>query len=607
MIAISSLLAGIKPVDRLTVSEWADQYRYLSSIVSAEPGRWRTARVPYMREIMDQLSSISPTKKVVFMKGAQIAASESGFNWIGYVIHVAPGPMLAVMPTETTMKRNSKIRLDPMIEATPVLGERIKPARTRDSGNTTLQKSFPGGVLAMAGANSASGLRSMPVRYLFLDEVDAYPLDLDGEGSPISLAIARTRTFSKKKIFITSTPTVHGKSVIEQEFELTDQRKYHVPCPHCDHKQVLEFENLVKDTDEKVKYRCIECKELIAERHKTKMLENGEWIATAPENAEDDTAGYHLSALYSPFGWLSWEEIMKEYDEAEKKNDDTKRKAFVNLSLGETYKEKSEAPKWQSIYDRRETYELNKPFPDVCFITSGVDVQKDRLEVEIVGWCEGKITQSIDYRVIMGNPEEVKTWEKLAEILDETWISEDGRHMKMLMMGVDTGYLSTYVYDFIRKYGHGRAIPLKGNDKTSMIATSPKTVDINKNGKRSGKMRVWNVGTDVAKKELYGWLNLTKTDDETPEGYCHFPMYDEHFFKGLTAEVQQYTTVKGYRKYVWVKKYMRNEPLDCRVYARAAAFIIGMDRFTSAHWQAYRGGLQKKKSKKTSTKSNYLS
>jgi phage terminase large subunit GpA-like protein len=208
---------GLTPDPLLTVSEWADRHRMLSSKASAEPGRWRTRRTPYLKVIMDCLSPMSPIERVVFMKGAQVGGTECGSSWIGYIIHHAPGPMMAVWPTVEMAKRNSKQRIDPLIEESPALAELIAPARSRDAGNTILAKEFRGGVLVMTGANSAVGLRSMPVRYLFLDEVDGYPLDVEGEGDAISLAEARTRTFARRKIFIVSTPTIAGASAIEQQ------------------------------------------------------------------------------------------------------------------------------------------------------------------------------------------------------------------------------------------------------------------------------------------------------------------------------------------------------------------------------------------------------
>ena len=194
--------AGLRPDPLLTVSEWADEYRILSTRASAEPGPWRTSRTPYLKAIMDCLSPSSPVERVVFMKGAQVGATECGNNWIGYVVHQAPGPMMAVQPTVEMAKRNSKQRVDPLIEESDILRKLVRDPRSRDSGNTILSKEFPGGVLVMTGANSAVGLRSMAARYLFLDEVDGYPGDVEGEGDPVNLALARTRTFARRKVFM---------------------------------------------------------------------------------------------------------------------------------------------------------------------------------------------------------------------------------------------------------------------------------------------------------------------------------------------------------------------------------------------------------------------
>ena len=286
---------------------------------------------------MDCLSPSSPVERVVFMKGAQIGGSETGNNWIGYVIHHAPGPMMAVAPTVEMAKRNSKQRIDPLIEESAILRELIAPARSRDSGNTILAKEFRGGTLVLTGANSAVGLRSMPVRYLFLDEVDGYPVDVEGEGSAIALAEARTRTFARRKIFIVSTPTIAGASAIEREYEASDQRRYFVPCPHCGHRQWLRFEQLrwEKGSPATAAYVCEACAAPIAEHHKTGMLEQGEWRALAPENGSR-TAGFHLSSLYSPVGWRSWRDIAAAWESAVSQQSGSAAaiKTFKNTELG---------------------------------------------------------------------------------------------------------------------------------------------------------------------------------------------------------------------------------------------------------------------------------
>jgi phage terminase large subunit GpA-like protein len=588
---------GLKPEPRLTVSQWADKYRYLAPTSSAEPGQYRTERAPYLKEIMDKLSASDPCQEVVFIKGAQVGATESGFNWLGYIIDVAPAPTLMVQPTDSMSKRNSKMRLDPMIEATPRLREKIKPSRSRDSGNTTLQKDFPGGTVVMTGANSAVGLRSMPVRFLMLDEVDGYPMDLDGEGSPIDLARARTRTFARRKIFIVSTPTTKGQSVVEAEFEETDQRRYHVPCPHCKHMQHLKWENLKweRGEPETAMYFCEECGSGIEERWKPWMLKEkafgglAEWIPTNDKHANPLKVGFHINSLYSPLGWYSWAEAARDWEKAE--GDVNKQKAFVNTVLGETWAEKGDAPPWENLYNRREQYKINVPPADVVFLTAGVDVQKDRLELEIVGWCRNKRSYSVDFRVLLGDTSASGVWDELAKVVSESWTREDGTILPLRLMAVDTGYNTTHVYNFCRRFDVTRVIPVKGSESQQMLIAPPRQVDVTQSGKKIGRVKVWHVGVGMAKSELYGFLRQEKNEEgAAPFGYCHFPQYDTHYFKGLTAEqLEMKVNNRGYRVYQWVKKYDRNEPLDCRVYARAAASVVGIDRHegNEAFWQTF--------------------
>lgn len=585
---IKGFIDGLRPEPRLTVSQWADRYRVLSTISTAEPGAWRTSRTPYLREIMDKLSVGDPTQEIIVMKGAQVGLTEAGNNWIGYTIDVSPCPFLAVQPTKDMAERNSKIRIQPMIETAPTLAEKIKPARSRDSGNTIFKKEFPGGILVMTGANSASGLRSMPARNVFLDEVDAYPLDLDGEGSPIDLAKARTRTFPKKKVFIISTPTVEGQSIIAAQFLETDQRYYFVPCPFCGGMQVLRFEQLRYQPGryDNVTCECEHCGEQIQERFKTKMLADGQWIATEPENAHYHKAGYHISSMYSPYGWYSWANAVEDYEKC--KTDIPKLKTFVNTVLGETWKEEGDAPDWELVYNRRESYAQNTVHKDVAFLTAGVDIQKDRIELEIVGWTKGKQSWSIDYRVLSGNTsgENAPVWQQLAEVLNETWEREDGALLSLRMMAVDSGYNTSEVYAFCRKYDPSRVIPTKGQEAQSIMVSTPRAVDISRKGKAINSIKVRHVGISIIKSELYGWLRLQRNEDGSfPPGYCHFPQYDAYYFKGLTAEKLELKKVRGFDRYMWVKKYERNEPLDCRVYARAAAYMMGMDNWKEEHWR----------------------
>lgn len=582
---------GAEPDSYMSVSEWADAYRMLSSKSASEPGRWRTARTPYLKEIMDCLSPKSPIQKVVFMKGAQIGGTECGNNWIGYIMHKAPGPIMAVSPTVDMAKRNSRQRIDPLIEECTALKSVVSSPKAKDKGNTILSKDFQGGVLVMTGANSAVGLRSMPARYLFMDEIDGYPPDIDGEGDPILLAERRTATFSKrKKIFLVSTPTIKGLSNIEREFGMTDQRYYVVPCPYCHKFQRLVWEN-IRSTEEAVMYECEHCHTLIAEHYKTQMLANGFWQPSAP--GDGISAGFHLSSLYSPVGWLSWKECVDIYEKAKK--NPTLMQGFQNTILGETYEQESDAPEWQRLYEQREDYKVGTiPFGGL-FLTAGVDIQKDRIECEVVAWGRQKQSWSVEYFVLDGDTAKPEVWKKLQNVLFKDYPHESGITLPIRVMCVDSGYATQDVYSFARQFsqavwgGSGArasqphtVVAIKGQSRDTAMILSTSKADTKKKG-----LKVWNVSGPVIKTELYRWLRMQRTGEDASQfGRCHFPQYAEEYFKQLTAERQVVRITNGYPKPVWEKDpTRRNEALDCRVYARAAAAIYCLDRMSERGWQ----------------------
>jgi len=339
---IREAFAGaLRPDPELTIGEWSDQYRVLSRVSAGEPGRWRTSRTPFLREIMDCLSPSSPFSRVVYMKPAQIGGSEVLLNMLGYIIHYAPGPTMLVEPTVELAKRFSRQRIASLIDNTSVLAQRVSDPRERDSGNTILAKEFPGGVLVVTGANSSVGLRSMPARFLLMDEVDAYPPSASSgaagteEGDPVDLAIRRTATFANRQIAMVSTPTIAEASRIEQAYLESDQRKYYVPCPHCGVFQILRWSG-VKWPDRKPAeawYECERCQGHIADHQKAAMLERGEWRVEAAGDGE--TAGFWLNALYSP--WTTWSQLAKDFLRARKSPE--RMQTFTNTVLAETFQQ----------------------------------------------------------------------------------------------------------------------------------------------------------------------------------------------------------------------------------------------------------------------------
>lgn len=565
-----AFIEGLRPDPNYTVSTWADANRVLSQKASAEPGRWRTERTPYLREIMDELSPSSPSQRVVLMAGAQIGKSETGNNWLGFVIHHAPGPMLLVQPTVETAKRFSKQRLAPMIDETPILKERIADNKSRDASNSMMAKEFQGGVLLITGANSATGLRSMPIRYLFLDEIDAYPLDVDGEGDPIQLAEKRTTTFARRKVYMCSTPTVKDISRIEREFLRSDQRKYFVPCPHCGHKQHLRWAQLkwTDDDPQTATYACEECGALIDERHKSDMLAAGEWRPTS--HGDGKTAGFHINSLYSPLGWKSWAEIVAEFQQA--KGDAALLKTFVNTVLGETWEEEYATKLGADDLKSRVEFYTPGVIPSRALaVTAGVDVQDNRLAVKLVGWGRDEEGWVLDHMEIYGDPAQPHVWQQLDEIILKPVAHELAQPVKITATAIDSGgHFTAEVYAYCRDRKAHNVLAVKGQSQRGKPPIGkPSKVDLNWKGRtiKSGA-EVYPVGSDTIKSTIFSRLKLNVPGP----GYLHFHAeLPSDYFDQLTAEKQITRYVKGFPVREWVKKSgARNEALDCAVYAYAA-------------------------------------
>lgn len=605
---VASFSEGFRPDAALTVAEWADEYRMLSQKASAEPGRWRTDRTPYLREILECLSASSPYREVVFMKGSQIGGTEAGLCWIGYMIHRAPAPTMVVLPTVELAEISSRQRIAPMIEECPVVRERIGMSRSRDSGNTLLMKEFPGGMLRLAGANSAASLRSLPIKNLMLDEVDAYPKDVDGEGTPIELAEARTRTFSRKKVFKVSSPTYKGASPIESAFLESDQRYFEVPCPHCGTYQALKWSGVRwqrKDSGKPdfktVHYVCEAeaCRQRIDEHHKGAMLSAGRWVA---RNPGADAAGFHLSALYSPLGWYSWTQAAKDWYRAQ--GNPQRLKVFINTVLGETYEVKGEdAPEWENLYAQREDRLLGEVPRRAVMLTAAVDVQKDRLEATVVGWNRRE-AWVVDHIVMPGDtslPPGHGPWRDLDNLLSRTFAREGDkeRTMQIELAMIDSGFNTMRVYEYVRTRSPRQLYAIKGQDALAMPVGTPNRVELRggPDGRRMKRgCRLWPVGTNMLKSDLMGRLKARRPTDEHiaehgfPPTYIHFPMLDSEYFKQVTAESLVLTkTRRGHAKYEWVKTYPNNEGLDLLCYNIAAWHAAGGAKKRDEDWRDLEG------------------
>ena len=567
-----------QPPPALTLSEWADKFAYVPPEAGAFPGKFQTASAEYQRGIQDAITD-PDIETVVQMLCSQSGKTQIQMNAMGYYSHHEPSPILFVAASEGEAEKFSKNRVAKMIRSTPVLRKLFPSPRARDSGNTLLNKEFPGGVLVLAGANAPAGLASMPIRVLMPDEVDRYPESAGTEGDPVDLAMRRTSTFWNKKHILASTPGIKNLSRIEKAYEESDRRKYFVPCPHCGTMQALEWPRLRYVQEQGVEngrvvdvfYVCLEGCE-IREGAKHEMIRSGEWRATA-ESRDGKTAGFHLNALYPP--WLKWSDLANEWLNA--KNSLERRKTFINTRLAETWEIRGTGADLHELERRKDERDYAELLPTgILFLTAGVDVQDDRLEVAVHGWGMDEERWVVDYEVFRGDPSlpetvngkrnELSPWAHLQDYLLRTYEHELGVTMAVVCALIDSGgHHTARVYEFtlknearrwhaiIGRGGIGRSLVNKGSEQGPSHAT------------------LYTVGVDTAKEDIFTSLRIT----EPGAGYCHFSKtLEPEYFRQLTSE----QLVKVKKDFVttlkWVKKGERNEALDCFVYARAAVAVL---------------------------------
>lgn len=497
---------------------------------------------------------------VVFMKPAQIGGSEIVLNTIGYYIDQDPSPLLVVHPTLDIAEWWSKRRLTPMLRDTPALRGKVSEIRAKRSDNTIKEKTFAGGSLTIAGANSPSGLASRPVRIVINDDTDRYPLSAGSEGSPIALSKKRSTTFWNRKHIQISSPAGADTSNIEPAYNMSDKRQYHVPCPKCKKYQVLIWQQVrwPKDDPAAANYVCPHCGRVIEDREKLDMLRRGKWVARKPANG---VAGFHLNEIYSP--WSTFGEMAINWINAQQLPETLQ--TFVNTAFAETWEIKGDTVAEEPLYNRREVYD---EVPDGgLFLTAGVDVQDDRLEAEIVAWGEFEESWGIEYAVLWGDPRGQQVWEDLDGWLARKIMRETGHTMRVLACAIDSGFLADHVYQFSAPRWRRRVIAAKG------YSTAGKPILSKPSRNNRWKARVFPLGTTTAKDVLYGRLSIK----EPGPGYCHYPTrYDEEYFRQLTAEkaIKLWKSGRSTRTWVLKSRHRKNEALDVRLLALMARSMV---------------------------------
>jgi len=560
---------AFKPPKKLSLSEWADEYAYLSAESSAEGGRWHT--LPYQKAIMDAITD-PKIEQVTVMKSARVGYSKILNHIIAYHIHQDPCGIMVVQPTIEDAAGYSKEEIAPMIRDTKVLTNLVSDAKTRDSNNTILQKQFPGGVLSLVGANSARGFRRVSRRIVLFDETDGYPASAGTEGDQIKLGIARTQYFWNRKIVAGSTPTIKDFSRIERLFDQSDQRRYYVPCPHCNHMQYLRWPNMRWENDDPLtaSYACEECGELIPHSKKRWMVERGEWRPTQPGNGRH--VGFHIWAAYSYSPNAEWSNLVEEF--LLSKNDPEQLKTWINTTLGECWEDEYASKVGaDGLMERAatENYKRGEPPNLALMLSLGCDVQDDRLSMSIWGIGRNEEMFLVDRKVIYGSPARADVWKQLDEVLMDKYKNDEGFEMKIETAAIDTGgHFTQEVYQYVRERSHLGLIGIKGvGQKGKPPLGKPTKVDINFSGRALKRgVQLFPVGVDTIKTTLHNKLK----DAELGQGYIHFyPTITPDYFQELTAERQVLRYKHGYQERVWVKKSnARNEALDEMVYAYAA-------------------------------------
>lgn len=588
---ISKANENYRPPDDLTVSEWAGNHRVLSRESSAEAGPWNNDRTPYLKEVMDAFTD-PRVYHITFVSSSQVGKSECELNIIGYIVDQDPGSTLYIQPTIEDAKKFSRQRIAPMIRDSKTLKKKVSDVKSRDSGNTILQKTFPGGLLTMVGSNSASALASTPVKYVIGDELDRWALSAGTEGDPWKLAEARTTTFYNSKMVAVSTPTIKNASKIADLYAEGTQERWCVECPECGDYHNIVFDDIKFDFEtirkkgkkdyliKNVNWCCPSCGCLSSEQ--TVKKQPFKWIAEYPDAYDRGHRSFWLNAFASP--WQSWDKIVYSFLIA--KDDPEQLKVVYNTMLGELWEDRGDMVDEDEMLARRELYGTREDgtpieLPDgVLVLTCAVDTQDDRLEYEVRGWGQYHETWGIKKGMIIGDPDDDLTWIRLDEVIDHVYKFENNKYLKISLTFVDSGGHKTQsVYKQCRARTGKRVFAIKGKGGEDIPFTRPPSkVDIILNGRAIAKTWLYTIGVDAGKTSIL--KGAIKVLEPGPK-YCHYPKeqdkgYDLGYFNGLLSEKLVMKNERGRTKWVWEKLpgHERNEPLDLFNYNLAALYIL---------------------------------
>lgn len=573
------------PLRKISVSQWAEEYRVLSPEDCSTPGKFSHEGFEYLIGFEDAFTN-PKIKKISAYKSAQTGFTVAMLNMIGTTIMFDPGPWLIGYPTDTSVKKFSNRKLSPMIRDCRELSELVGDPKKRDGTNSINEKDFPGMSISMVGFGSANNLASQSIRYLCIDEADRIPYITINEGDPCEVAEKRTQGFQdNSKIIYISTPTIKDISRIERLFLESDQRYYFMPCPECGQKVVYKFEHFKFEYDKATKkhfdlhFLCPFCEKKVYENKKAWMVRNGEWIPTVPEI--QDHAGFAINEFYSPLS--TWNGIIKDF--LKKKDKPAEFQAFINLTLGEVWEDKTmKKLDTNGLIARCEDYGPSLP-KGIALLTAGVDVQDDRLELLLLGWGVSNEIWVIDHQVFWGDPSQNLIWNLLTYYLTKNFPTYNNVNLRISAVCIDAmGHHTQQVYDYCsgKDIGTTRIFAIHGKAGVGLPVINMSS-ESEYNGR---KYKSKTVGVDGAKEQIYSWLS----NCDIGANYIHFPKQfkvdkstligepiDIEFFEQLTAEKLIKKYYKGVEKREWVKRRARNEILDTFVYAYAAYVSMGID------------------------------
>lgn len=565
---------GLKPLPKTSVSHWADNYRMLSSGISAEPGKWKTSRAPYQKDIMNAFTEPG-IHRVVVKSSSQIGKSDMMNNVIGRFAHLDPCAIMMIQPTIDMAQDYSKTRIAPMIRDTKVLNNLFYDVKSRDANNTILSKVFPGGRLIMCGANSPAGLASRPIRILLADEVDRFPDSAGTEGDPVDLAAKRMTTFWNSCMGLFSTPTNEGTSRIDEEYLAGTQEEWQHKCPNCGEYHLLRHIDMTVDYKEiktpsgkktvivnDVKWRCPHCGFSFSEKEMKQTPQK--YISRNADALKNGIRSFFVNGFTSP--WMTWTRIMREWLEA--KGDPEREKVIMNTVFGESYKQKGAFEDEQIFLRRRESYGAELP-NGVLLLTAAIDTQDNRLEYEVVGWGKEEECWGIRKGIVLGAPNQARTWKEIDNILDKTYHFADGKGLKVVRTFIDSGgHYTSDVYNYCQKNFYKQRFAIKGRGGPGI----PLIYKIAK--ANNAKAPLILLGVDDGKQQIMDRLSI----DSPGPLYFHFPQdegikelsnrgYDDLYFKGIISEHKKVYKRNGVLREVWeTTKNVRNEPLDLRNY-----------------------------------------